>query len=84
MEIVIWMSTIQLNDNNFENMHRLPEVGDPTLTRSRIIQIKKQFILWRNYKTGKYNGKLGVYFVTLEKVVGIPPSREKYPTCARK
>jgi hypothetical protein len=38
MEIVIWRSTIQLNENN-------SEVGGPILTSSRIMQIISQFIL---------------------------------------
>jgi len=53
---VIWRNTVQFNGHNFEDMDRLPEVGDPTLTSSRIIQIKSQFILWRNYKSEKCNG----------------------------
>jgi hypothetical protein len=46
------------------------------------MQIISQFILWRNYKTEEYNGKLGVYFVKLKKVDGkffVPPGRNIAP-----
>jgi hypothetical protein len=45
VEIVIWKRTGQINGNDFEDMDRLPEVDDTTLTISRVIQIKSQFIL---------------------------------------
>ena len=80
VEIVIWKRTGQINGNDFEDMDRIPEVDDTTLTISRVIQIKSQFILWKNYKTEKCNGKLGVYFVRIEKVGGkfFCPSCERY------
>jgi hypothetical protein len=68
--MTIWKKTDKVNKNKFEDLDRLPEVGDSIFTKFQSNTNKKAIYYVKNKnKTERCNGELGVYFARTEKGV---------------